>query len=240
MKRFYGAFVFLLFIALSGCAQSGNLVHGLAVDYLVQAPQTITSKTPVLILMHGYGSNAADLFELRKFLPPEFLIVSAQAPTQTSQTGYRWYDIQMKEGKRVGDAEDLDHSRDLMVQFIGQVLNKYHADPKQVYLSGFSQGAMMSYMVGLSHPDIVKGIAPLSGKIVESLKPQVKNDAALQRLRIFIANGTADQLVFFDEGKASYDYLISLGLKPEFHSYEGMAHQIIKQEIDDWVKWIKE
>ena len=97
----------------------------------------------------------------------------------------------------------------------------------------------MSYQVGLTSPDKVKGIAPLSGMIFPSLKPMVKNYQALKQLMIFSAHGTADNRIPFADGKAAVDYLKSIGLKPEFHEYPGMAHTISNEVIVDLLKWIK-
>ena len=51
--------------------------------YLVREPENINSKTPLLILLHGYGSNEEDLFSFVPTLPKEWLIISFRAPLNT-------------------------------------------------------------------------------------------------------------------------------------------------------------
>ncbi|PZU79771.1 MAG: phospholipase, partial [Chryseobacterium sp.] len=38
-------------------------------QYLVREPQNITSETPILFMLHGYGSNEEDLFSFVPTLP---------------------------------------------------------------------------------------------------------------------------------------------------------------------------
>jgi phospholipase/carboxylesterase len=229
----------LLFISGSVTAQQSTLQDGLALKYLVQLPAQSATHTPVLILLHGYGSDERDLFELKNSLPKRFLIISARAPYALPNGGYEWYESTDASGQHDGNPQQLANSRNLITKFIGQVIEKYKADPAQVYVAGFSQGAIMSYQVGLTAPGRVAGIGVLSGTIYPSLKPLIKNNAALKMLKIFVAHGTADNRIPFTEGKAAADYLQSLGLKPQFHQYPGMGHTISKDVLNDFVQWLK-
>jgi hypothetical protein len=53
----------------------------LVLHYLVREPVVKTAETPVLILLHGVGSNEQDLFSLANRLPDDFLVISARAPS---------------------------------------------------------------------------------------------------------------------------------------------------------------
>ena len=61
----------------------------------------------------------------------------------------------------------------LIKDFVGQATAKYHTQPDRVFLVGFSQGAIMSYEVALRDPQLVRGIAALSGSVLPVLKAQV-------------------------------------------------------------------
>jgi len=239
MKRILSILTVILSITLSACGQDMKLQEGLALKYLVQMPAQKSQHPPVIIIMHGYGSDEKDMFALRKVLPANYLIIAARAPFALPQGGYQWFEPDRTSGKYNGKKEDLDKSRELVAAFIGQVISKYSADAKQVYLMGFSQGAIMSYEVGLTHPSALKGIGVLSGVLFPSLKPLIKVTPTLKQLKIFIAHGTADDRLSFAEGKAAYDYLKSIGLNPEFHQYPGMGHTITNDVITNLVNWMK-
>lgn len=135
--------------------------------------------------------------------------------------------------------EELADSASLIGQFVRAAVAKYHTQPDKVVLVGFSQGAVMAYEVGLRHPQSVRGIAALSGKILPVLAAQVKNNPALQRLGIFIGHGTADQRLPYSDGIEANHLLQGLSLKPQFHAYPGMGHSISEAEINDLSRWLQ-
>ena len=231
--------ILVLIGSIRAQGQQPILQEGLALKYVVQTPPEKTTHTPVLILLHGYGSDERDLFELKSSLPENFLIISARAPYPLPNGGYEWYEMTDANGHHDGNPQQLANSRGLITKFIAQVIEKYKADPTQVYVAGFSQGAIMSYQVGLTAPGNVAGIGVLSGTIYPSLKPLIKNDAALKKLKIFVAHGTADNRIPFANGKAAVDYLETFGLKPQFHQYPGMGHTISNDVLNDFVQWLK-
>lgn len=227
---------FLLAFSLLLCSQvkaQNQLKTDLPLPYLVQTPAGQSAASPMIILMHGYGSNEEDLFELAKELPKNYIVISVQAPIAVGNHSFQWF-----HNNDARTDADLAQSRKKMTAFITAATAKYHADAKQVYLSGFSQGAMMCYEVGLTAPQLLKGIAPLSGKIFESLKPQIKKSAALSKLRIFIGHGDADNRVPYSLAEEAKDYLTQLGLSPAFHTYKGMQHSINATELSDLIAWL--
>lgn len=229
----------LLFFAATVFAQDAQLQEGLALKYLVQLPAEKSAHAPVIILLHGYGADERDLFGLKNSFPKNYLVIAVRAPYPLAAGGYEWYEPAMVNGQHDGNAAQLEHSRNAINKFIAQAVAKYNADAKSVYLIGFSQGAVMCYQAGLTTPEQLKAIAALSGMIFPSLKAMQKNSAALQRLKIFIAHGTADNRIPFADGKAAYDYIKSIGLQPGFHEYAGMGHTISNEVMDDLVKWMK-
>ena len=56
-------------------------------------PSSLKDNPPLLIMLHGYGSDENDLFSFASELPKEFLIVSLQAPYQLQPYGHAWYAI---------------------------------------------------------------------------------------------------------------------------------------------------
>ena len=58
-----------------------------------------SKKIPLLILLHGYGSDENDLFSFAKELPKELCIISLRAPIKIIPYGYAWYNINFDENK---------------------------------------------------------------------------------------------------------------------------------------------
>lgn len=219
-------------------AQADKSLGGLSLRYLAALPTERSANPPMIILLHGYGSNEEDLFGLRTRLPENYIVISARAPLKADVGGYQWFNREIVNGKYTGRKQDLENSRKALIKFIGEAVAKYHADPKRVILGGFSQGAMMCYEVGLTAPGKVKGIGVLSGKIPESLLPRIDKSAAAKKLSIFIAHGTADSRLPYADSKSAYDTLTHLGFRVHLHSYSDMDHTISNEVIVDLAKWL--
>lgn len=205
--------------------------------YLVREPIVKSAHPPVLILLHGVGSNEQDLFSLANRLPDDFLVISARAPIQLGANSFAWYQVDFSTGKPVYNIEQQENSRTILMKFIGQIKAKYPTSGK-IYLGGFSQGAIMSYSVGLTRPELVNGIAVMSGRLLEETKPLVAAKDKLQTLKIFISHGTNDQVLNIQYARTSVDYLKKLNLNPTYKEYPA-AHTVSNDMLVDLVRWLK-
>ncbi|MEO7176434.1 MAG: dienelactone hydrolase family protein [Saprospiraceae bacterium] len=233
----------LCLLACLSCLQmslaQSKVYEDLSLKYVVRKPTKLDAKTPTLILMHGYGSNEGDLFGLETQLPKNFLVISVRAPYSLGGNSFEWFSLP-ESGSTIKESEaDLQKSVALVKKFVAEVLAKFKTDPKQVYLSGFSQGGMMAYSVGLTAPEMFKGIAPLGGRIFEVTKKEIKVSTPLKQLRIFIGHGDQDNRVAYKYATDAEKYLKSLGLSPELHTYKGLGHSINAQEVMEVKKWLE-
>jgi phospholipase/carboxylesterase len=232
----------LKFFALLMCLASAT-VHAqtplhtdLPLNYLEQANPESRDQ-PLVIFLHGYGSNERDLFGIKDELPAQYSYLSVQAPVALDADSYQWF-RKKGEGAYNGETDDLKTSGKVLLDFIAQAAKKYHTDANKVFLVGFSQGAIMSYEVALRHPEAVGGIAALSGRILPVLKAELKPDEKRQSLAIFIGHGTEDKRLPLVDGTAANSLLQKLSLKPEFHTYAGLGHSISAAEIQDLNTWL--
>jgi phospholipase/carboxylesterase len=191
-----------------------------------------------VIFLHGYGSNEQDLFGIKDELPAQYNFLSVQAPVRLDEDSYQWF-RKKGEGAYNGETDDLKSSAKVLLDFIAQAAKKYQTEPDKVFLVGFSQGAIMSYELALRHPEAVGGIAALSGRILPVLKSELKPDEKRQKLAIFIGHGTADKRLPYKDGTDADSLLQRLSLKPEFHGYEGLGHNINEAELADLNAWLQ-
>lgn len=235
MMKFFAA----LLCVFSGLAHAQPaLLTDLALPYLAAAPADSTGK-PLVIFLHGYGSDERDLFGIKDDLSPDYIYLSVRAPLDVDGGGHKWFsqDTAVADDYE-GVTSDADASTALLTQFIEQATRKYNTQPDKVILIGFSQGAMMTYQIGLQHPELVHGIAPLSGKILAALKGRLKPDDRLKSLKVFIGHGTADPRVAYTGATDAKAALEKLAMAPEFHAYPGLGHSISGNEISDLNKWL--
>ncbi|MFJ3487404.1 alpha/beta hydrolase [Pseudomonas sp. NPDC090202] len=235
MMKFFAA----LLCVFAGFAHADPAVlTDLALPYLAAAPADSKDK-PLIIFLHGYGSDERDLFGLRSELPQDYTYLSVRAPQEVDGGGYKWFSQDTDQAEYEGVTSDVDKSTDLLRTFIEQATEKYATQPDKVILVGFSQGAMMSYQIGLQYPQMVRGIAPLSGKILAALNSRLKPDDSLKPLKVFIGHGAADNRVPFTGASEARTVLENLLISPEFHSYAGAGHTITTAEVADLKKWLQ-
>lgn len=202
-------------------------------EYLVHEPTIHTDKKKALILMHGVGSNEKDLFSLVDYLPKDYYIICPQGQYALGHSRYAWYNVDFSTGKPVYDVLQEQSSRELIRQFVVDMKATYQLD--EVYLGGFSQGAIMSYTIGLSDPALVKGIILLSGRLLEEVKPTLVKQAP--DLQVFISHGTQDGTLGIHYAREAKTYLEGLQVKLSYHEYN-MGHQINQQVLQDLNQWL--
>lgn len=235
MMKFFAA----LLCVFTGLAHAEPaLLTDLALPYLVAAPAESKDK-PLVIFLHGYGSDERDLLGIKDDLSPDYTYLSVRAPLEIDGGGYKWFTQDTDQAEYEGVTSDVDKSTDQLRTFIEQATEKYHTQPDKVVLVGFSQGAMMSYQIGLQYPELVRGIAPLSGKILAALNSRLKPDERLKALKVFIGHGSADTRVPFSGATDAKAVLENLLIIPEFHSYAGAGHTITTAEVADLKHWLE-
>lgn len=233
----------MIALALSlfaGAAQADATLHtDLPLSYLEQT-QSDSRNQPLVIFLHGFGSNEQDLFSLTEQLPQGWTYLSVRAPLPVDAQGYRWFTKKPGDGDYDGVTEQLQSSARLIEDFVAQATAKYHTQSDRVFLVGFSQGAIMSYEVGLRHPETLRGIAALSGSVLPVLKAELKPDEQSKKLAIFIGHGTLDQALPYALATQANEVLQGLGLTPQFHGYPGMNHTISQAEVQDLKNWLEQ
>jgi len=231
-------FALALTLMASAAHADATLHTDLPLSYLEQT-QSDARNQPLVIFLHGFGSNEEDLFGIKDALPSTWTYLSARAPMPLDPQGYRWFTKTPGDGDYNGETADLQRSAALIEDFVGKATAKYHTHSDRVFLVGFSQGAIMSYEVGLRKPALVRGIAALSGSVLPVLKAELKPSESLGKLAIFIGHGTLDQALPYTSATQANEVLVGLGLTPEFHGYPGMPHTVSDTEVQDLKAWLE-
>lgn len=209
----------------------------LSLKYLIKKPQNETVKAPLILLLHGYGSNAEDLFSFAGELPENAFIVSAQAPYDLQYGSYAWYAIDFDaDENKFSDLNQAKKSRDLIAVFIDELLQNYPIDENQVALIGFSQGTILSYAVALSYPEKIQKVVAFSGYLnLDIVKENYqKNDYS--KLKMFISHGAQDQVIPVEWARKAPLLLNDIHVQNIYHEYQ-TGHGINQPNFLDFKKW---
>lgn len=210
----------------------------LSLEYLIREPKIKQEKNPLLLLLHGYGSNEADLFSFASELPDEYYIISARAPYDLQYGSYAWYAINFDaDQNKFSDFEQAKVSRDLIATFIDELIKIYPIDVKNITLVGFSQGSILSYAVALSHPEKVKNVIALSGYISEPIFEENYKNNDFSNLNVFASHGTVDQVIPVEWARKTKPFLDNLGIESTYKEYP-VGHGVAPQNFYDFKNWL--
>lgn len=211
----------------------------LSLHYLVREPKLKKDKNPLLLLLHGYGSNEEDLFSFASELPEEYYVISARAPFDLMYGSYAWYAINFDaDENKFSDIVQAQDSRDVIAAFIDELIEKYPIDKNKVTLIGFSQGSILSYAVALSYPEKVQRVVAMSGYLNTEIAVDdfAKND--FSNLRIFASHGTVDQVIPVDWARKSIPLIENLGIAIVYKEYP-VGHGVAPQNFFDFKNWLQ-
>ncbi|HOZ74391.1 MAG TPA: alpha/beta hydrolase-fold protein [Flavobacterium sp.] len=206
--------------------------------YLVREPKTKKDKNPLLLLLHGYGSNEEDLFSFASELPDDYYVVSARAPYDLMYGSYAWYAINFDaDENKFSDLNQAKQSRDLIAGFIDELIAKYPIDATNVTLIGFSQGSILSYAIALSYPQKIRQVVAMSGYLNTEMAKEGYHKNNFSNLRIFASHGTVDQVIPVDWARKTKPVLDDLGIENVYKEYP-VGHGVAPQNFFDFREWL--
>ncbi|MEP5153962.1 alpha/beta fold hydrolase [Planktotalea sp.] len=184
----------------------------------------------VVVFLHGYGANGADLLGLADPLGehlPDTLFVAPDAPEACAGApmGYQWFPIPWIDNS---SEEEAERGMNAAVEDLNAFLDALMVDedvlPEQVVLFGFSQGTMMSLHVAPRREDAVAGVVGFSGRL---LSPELLVDEVVVRPPVLLVHGDQDDVVPVQSLPEAADALQKAGFEDVFaHIMKGTAHGI--------------
>ena len=207
--------------------------------YLVQEPKTIKDQNPLLILLHGYGSNEEDLFSFAPELPDDSYVISVRAPYDLQPYGHAWYAIHFDaDENKFSDNVQAKQSVELIASFIDEIVKQYPIDTENVTLIGFSQGAILSYATALTYPEKISKVVALSGYFNQEILPEIIDTKAISHLKFFVSHGSVDQVIPVEWARKAKPALENLGLEVEYQEYP-IGHGVSPKNFYDFKNWLQ-
>jgi polyhydroxybutyrate depolymerase len=202
-----GLFLIVL-ILLGGCMykipQDPNtfsrtiLSNGLERTYRIHIPSSLPENaTPALVFaLHG-GGGTGDGMERTLTLGGfntlanqyNFIVVYPDGIEKNWNDGRK----NLTDQAHQQNIDDVGFFTDL----IDNLTNEFNIDPHRIFVTGISNGAMMSYRIGFEIPEKIAAIAPVAGAIPTDLLDYNISDAPIS---VCIISGTLDPLVPWDGG----------------------------------------
>ncbi|MBS0295482.1 MAG: dienelactone hydrolase family protein [Proteobacteria bacterium] len=166
---------------------------GIARSYRVYAPSVRPSRPGLVLVLHGWKGSAAEIERRTKFRFNVLAKRDGYVVAYPDAVAGQW---------RSGNPAETATSDDVgfLSALIDALSKTYDIDPKRVFVTGFSNGASMTYRLACDRSDRIAAIAPVSGGLAQQRMPSC---AALSHrpIPLLLIHGTADPVIPFDSGQ---------------------------------------
>ncbi len=202
--------------------------------YEVKTPQDYdeNKKYPLLIAFHGIGHHEEFAWINFDGVTDEFIVISVRGDLEF-KNGYAYY---LLEGFGKPDMDTFDDCMKMMPAFVSGIIDEYPVDKNNVYLGGFSQGAILSNTLALKMGDTISGIVSMNGYVPEFLEERY-GVKSVEHLDVFLSDGKEDEIFPPEIGKKNEAFFKDQGANVSYTTYD-TAHQIGEQNKKDIAGWL--
>ncbi len=212
--------------------------ENLSLHHLIRPDSGKFNPAPVLIMLHGYGSDEEDLFSFTPELPEDLFVISVRAPHRLQPFGYAWYSINFNaERGKWSDLEQAVASRDAIARFVEEALKAYNLDPNRVVLLGFSQGAILGYALALSFPERFRTLVALSGYVDPGMLLPGYRTRDHSQLQVYASHGQVDMVIPPEWAQQSSGFLSEMGIDHVFEEYP-VGHGVSGENFNSFRRWL--
>ena len=191
--------------------------------------ESASASNPLIVLLHGYGSNEHDLPGLVSWLGVDYPWVSLRAPFALQQGGFAWFPITTP---LKPSADDVRVATDAVWQWLDDRVDS----SVPLLVIGFSQGGLMTTQLLRTRPERLIRTAVLAGFVAESAQAA---DAELAEARpdVFWSRGTADTVIS-DEAHERTRRVLGELTKLHEKVYPGLGHSVDERVLADLREYV--
>ena len=203
-------------------------------EYRIQNASVSNKETsPAIILIHGYGSHADDLFSFAPYLPKDHTVIAIQAPLVMGPNSYAWYPLQMDpSGAPTSEVEAAWNAVQLIVDTVDELIKIHKLDADDISLLGFSQGAILSWAIAYHHSDRIRRIIALSGMVHESV-----DSSSPPNFIAYSSHGIKDQVIPISLPRTTILPLSNAHEAITYHEFED-GHNVSQENFMLMLAWL--
>lgn len=161
---------------------------------IVYAPTTkpTTGGSPLVMAFHGFGDDARNFqyVNLHQAWPDAIVVYFQGLPRRAELLGWQ-----------VERGQDGDRDLTLVDVALASLRKQHRIDDSRIYATGFSNGAMLTYLLWAERPTVFAAFAPVAGRTRPSIQPT-------ERRPLLHIAGTRDATVAFADQKAAFEAAI--------------------------------
>ncbi|TXT57946.1 MAG: conserved membrane protein of unknown function [Candidatus Thorarchaeota archaeon] len=181
-------------------------------QYLIHIPESYNGSdaVPLLLALHGGGGSAKSMRNANGFDAVadkyNFILVYPDGTGDMSYQFHTWNSGYIDAYAFKNNIDDVL----FLSTLIDELLDTYNVNKSRVYMTGHSNGAMMTYRFGAEHPDSLAAIAPVSGSIGGRMSEESNLyviPSPSEPLSVIHIHGRLDEQVLYEGGKGEKGFL---------------------------------
>ena len=201
--------------------------------YLIKKSKENDVKSPIVFLLHGFGSNEQDLFSFAPYLSDDVTIISLRAPISLFPNSFAWYNIYYSGSVKSYDKEAAKLIKDKLINEMSYFIKKYNCDPHRVTVIGFSQGAILGHAIAQSSN--IKNLVALSGYVDKDLVTFDNNN----KTSIYISHGREDEVIPYKDSFETNLLLDDNNIDYDYKSFN-QGHGVNNNNLESFIGWLKD
>lgn len=188
---------------------------------------------PVVVLLHGQGSDDAQVLELAPALSRRnFIAVSFRVPDEALAPPPMSFEEAL--------VSELTTSRtltDTVLKAVDQVRRAYHIHTERVYLVGVCEGAMAAYRAAFALNGKIAGVATLNGSLPKADGQPLFTLPQVRGLRVMIAHNKGNATAPHPAAMRDYRIFYGAGADVSLQSYAGVqsVHPNMLRDLNRWI-----
>ncbi|MFK7943816.1 MAG: alpha/beta hydrolase [Paracoccaceae bacterium] len=182
----------------------------------------------LVILLHGYGADGADLFglshPLSEYMPDTvFRAPNAPEPNGVNPGGFQWFPIPWLDGSTDAQRDaSMTKSVEMLNAYLTEVMTEEGVTTAQTALVGFSQGTMMSLYVAPRRDEAFACVVGFSGRLIDDKL----SEEAKVKPPVLLVHGDQDPMIPVADMSTAETELRKAGFDVKSHISRGVGHSI--------------
>jgi phospholipase/carboxylesterase len=198
-------------------------IEGLRVLEVVVGHADFDARLPLVMQLHGRGDRARLPEGAYDNVASPLRILIPEAPSPLG-VGFTWAPVSVTAHKPMLLGAALAREATRLTRVLRYVEGLRQVDGRPI-VTGFSQGAMLSYTLAVRHPEAIGAALPVSGWIPPHLVPRRPPQGEV-RVPILALHGTADPIVKIGPTRVAVRRLRHLGYDVHLDEFPGVAHEM--------------
>lgn len=170
-------------------------------------------------------------------LDERLMVISFRAPFGSSGNRYRWYTREWVGNKAQLNPVEVEFSRKSVIENILKAVNDLHGNPKQTYLIGIGQGAVIASCVLLSNPCLIAGLVMIHGAIPAEQRMYLKHPEQICNFPVLILQGQQNPIFKAQDARNTSLYLSTLLANVRYREYP-IEHLFSIEALNECCAWI--